>query len=251
MRVLLIDDDQLIISSLSEVLSFHDYEVETAANGEQGIKKLKTSSFDVIITDLVMDSISGLEVLEAANKHDPEAEVILITGNATVESAVNAIRKGAYDYLVKPFQIQDFLLAVQRGIEKRRLSVENQQLIADLQEKNNELESALDELKKTQDRLLQTERKAATVETVVAMKHEINNPLTAILNKVQVLREKNQTRSSPLLEKDLIKMEELIKRICSTLRKLDHINNPVSTQYCDGVSMLDISGSTSESIESE
>jgi len=251
MRVLLIDDDQLIISSLSEVLSLNDYEVETASNGEQGISKLKSNCFDVIVTDIIMDAISGLEVLEAANQHDPEAIVILITGNATIESAVNAIRKGAYDYLVKPFQIQDFLLAVRRGIEKRWLSVENQQLIADLQGKNNELESTLDKLKETQDRLLQAERKAATVETVVAMKHEINNPLTAILNKVQVLREKNQTRSSPLLENDLIKMEKLIKRICATLQKLDHIGNPVSTLYCDGVSMLDISSSTSESTESK
>jgi ActR/RegA family two-component response regulator len=249
--VLLVDDEFIILSSLSDVLALHGYQVETAQSGEEGIQKLEKRTFDLIVTDLIMGSVDGLELLDSAQRKDPDSVVIIVTGYATIESALDAIRKGAYDYLVKPFEIQNFLLAIQRGAEKRRLSIENRRLINDLQTNNEQLEKTLDELKRTQHLLLQTERKAAVMETVIAMKHEINNPLTAIMNKIQLLQEKDTEKVTSCLSKDLATMKDLVQRICETLRKLDNIKEPVSTHYCNGVSMLDISGSSTDSAQSQ
>ena len=242
-KILLVDDESIVLSSLKDVLSMNGYCVETCLNGEEGLKKIENSDFDLILTDLVMEPINGLELLEKAQINDPDSIVILMTGYATVESAVDAIRKGAYDYLLKPFQIQNLLLTIRRGVEKRRLSLENRSLIYDLKENNAKLTTALKELRKTQKKLLQSERRAAVTETVIAMKHEINNPLTAMLNKIQILQERCENQPD-YLNRDLQIVLELICRISNTMKKLDNIQQPVSTIYTDGISMLDIPGST-------
>ncbi|MBN1357044.1 response regulator [bacterium] len=247
LNILLVDDEPIILSSLSDVLSLHGYHSDTAQSGEEGIRKIEENSYDLIVTDLIMGSVDGLELLDRAHQIDTDIVVIIVTGYATIESALDAIRKGAYDYLVKPFEIQNFLLAIQRGAERRRLSTENRGLIADLQGKNEQLENALNELRMTQNRLLQSERKAAVMETVIAMKHEINNPLTAIMSKIQILQEKDANTPDHCMTRDLDTMKSLVHRICETLKKLDNIKEPVSTQYCNGISMLDISGSVSDS----
>jgi len=245
LRILLVDDEPIVLSSLKNVLSHQDYIIETASNGQEGIQKLKSQNFDIVLTDLMMEPLNGLELLEQTQKYDPDSIVILMTGYATIESAVDAIRKGAYDYLVKPFKIQNLLLTIERGAEKRRLSLENRSLIADLQKNNDALGNTLAELRTTQNRLVQSERRAAVMETVIAMKHEINNPLTTILNKLQILHEKHLASDEAGLCRDLETMKDLVCRITNTLKKLDNIKEPVTTIYTDGISMLDIPGSTS------
>ena len=248
-NILLVDDESIVRNSLKDVLALNGYRVQTAENGKDGIDKLKGSDYDLVVTDLVMEPVNGLELLEAAQKLDPDSIVVLMTGYATVESAIDAIRKGAYDYLLKPFQIQNLLLTIQRGVEKRRLSLENRRLISDLTNKNLTLNNTLAELKTTQKRLLQSERRAAVMETVIAMKHEISNPLMAMLNKIQILQEKCRGKSQSWIFDNLLFMENLARRISDTLKKLDNIQEPISTTYTDGISMLDIPGSAKSRIQ--
>ncbi|MBN1550370.1 response regulator [bacterium] len=247
LRILLVDDEPVVRSSLEAVLDSHGYSIDTAQNGQEALTKFTDKSYDLIITDLVMKPVNGLELLDKAQKSDPESIVILITGYATIESAVEAIRMGAYDYLVKPFQMHSLLLTIERGAEKRRLSLENRRLIADLKTKNCELEKTLKELKQTQKLLLRSERKSAVIETVIAMKHEICNPLSAIMSKIQILQERCPKNNMSSLNNDLKTIHDLACRISNTLKELDNIQDPVSTIYTNGISMLDISGSTSNS----
>lgn len=107
MRILCVDDDAtaraVYVGGLEEALP--DDQVVEAASGEEAVDRLGRESFDVVLTDLVMPGISGLEVLRAAKSHSPSTEVIVVTGQASVDTAVDAMRRGARDYLEKPINI--------------------------------------------------------------------------------------------------------------------------------------------------
>ena len=242
-KILVIDNERRMCHVLKSALELDKHEVEVAYDGEAGLKKIRQNEFDVVITDLKMPGMDGIGVLEQVKKISPRAEVILMTAYATAQTAVEAMRKGAYDYLVKPFQIQTLLLTISRGFEKQKLSLENKRLISDLIRKNQILTETLDKLTKTQAKLVQSERTAAVIETVIAMKHEINNPLTGILNKLQILQERYSGTQKSELISDLKIIHDATVRISDTIEKLDRIGNPVSTTYTEGVSMLDIGAS--------
>ncbi len=241
-RVLLVDDEPTVLETLRDMLVLDGFSVDTARNGREGLKRLTAGNdqYDVILTDLVMQPVGGMDLLARARKLDPDVIVILMTGHATIESATNAIRMGAYDFLIKPFQITDLKLTLRRGNEKRQLSVENRTLIANLQRNNLELEAAMEKLQATQAKLIESERKSAVMETAVAVKHEIINPLTAMITKVQVFLDRDcyDSRSEIHDCLDTIKSQSL--RISRILSQLDHLDHPVCTDYANGIRMLDI-----------
>jgi len=164
-----------------------------------------------------------MKVLEKARKLDPEIIVILMTGYATIESAVKAIRSGAYEYLLKPFLIPDLMLTIERGLEKRRLFKENRRLIEDMKEKNRELEETLTKLRDAQNQLIQLAQKHAVTETVTNLKHEIINPLTSILSRVELIMEDNDV---PNDGHEMLKCLQVIQsqstRISKIVSNLDH-----------------------------
>lgn len=124
-RILVIDDEQIMRDGCTRILSKGDWEVTTAENGEVGLAAVKKGDgFDIILLDLMMPGISGMEVLEAVNQVDPDLLVIVITGYATVESAVEAMKKGAYDFIPKPFTPDQLRIVVKRALEKRLLQRE-------------------------------------------------------------------------------------------------------------------------------
>lgn len=225
-RILLVDDERAVVESLKELLMLEGFYVDTADSGEQGIALLESARsnhrfYDLVLTDLVMPPLDGMKVLEKAHDIDPEVVVILMTGYATIESAVHAIRNGAYEYLLKPFLIPDLMLTIERGLEKRRLFKENRRLISDLKDKNTELIDALDKLKKTQNQLIQMAQKHAVSETVSNLKHEIINPMTSILARVQLILEQDHPDSS----EDFINCLEIIQsqtvRVSKIVANLD------------------------------
>ncbi len=116
-RVLVIDDDPLICDGLARILS-EKYSVGTAKNGEEALGKVGEENFDVILTDLVMPGISGMDVLKKVKDSRAETKIIMITAYATVDSAVEAMRSGATDYIRKPFQIDEVLGAVTRALRE-------------------------------------------------------------------------------------------------------------------------------------
>jgi len=121
MRILVVDDERPIREGCRRVLSSKDYEVATAENGKVALETLEQDDIDVILLDLKMPVMSGEEVLQILQERHPDIPVIIITGHGTVDTAVECMKKGAYDFITKPFQIDQFLVTVNRASEKRRL----------------------------------------------------------------------------------------------------------------------------------
>ncbi len=124
-RVLVVDDEKDICKALEFLLSGEGYAVRTAASGEEAVELLRKEDFDVVLTDLKMDGLDGIGVLEESKKLSPETAVILMTAYASVESAVAAMKKGASDYIVKPFINEEIRLTLRRTLEEVRLRSEN------------------------------------------------------------------------------------------------------------------------------
>ena len=123
-KILIIDDEEVALDSCTEILAGSGYNVATAANGSEGLSILKDFEPDLVFVDLKMPGISGLEVLEEIFSSNPTIVTIVITGFATVSSAVEAMKQGAYDFLPKPFTPDEFRLIARRGLEKRSLVLE-------------------------------------------------------------------------------------------------------------------------------
>ena len=124
-HILVIDDEETIRDSCEQTLSKEGYRVTTAEEGTEGLRRMKEESFDIILLDLKMPGLSGVEVLERIRKSDPDAIVIIITGYPSVESAIETLKMGAYDYISKPFTPEELRIIVGRALEKRSLVLEN------------------------------------------------------------------------------------------------------------------------------
>ena len=120
-RVLVVDDEPMIRQLLTDVLGDEGYQIETVPGGEEAILALRDSRFDFVITDLMMPGINGLKVCETVKELDPETEVIVMTGYASLNTAVECMKLGAADYLNKPVNIDEIRIVLQRLLEKKRL----------------------------------------------------------------------------------------------------------------------------------
>jgi len=123
--VLVIDDEESMRIGCLQTLSDEGYKVELSENGEQGLEKIRKKSYDLILLDLRMPGLDGMEVLGMICEVDPAAVVVVITGYATIESAVDAMKRGAYDFLPKPFTSDALLTIAKRAIDSKRLTMEN------------------------------------------------------------------------------------------------------------------------------
>jgi len=133
--VLVVDDEQGILDSLSKIFARERIKVLTARDGEQGLEILRRQRVGVLLTDLMMPKVSGLDLLKAAKTIAPETEVILMTAYGTVETAVQAMKEGAYDFVTKPLKRAHVVRSVRNALEKQLLVVENRALRAQLAEK--------------------------------------------------------------------------------------------------------------------
>jgi two-component system response regulator PilR (NtrC family) len=124
-KILIVDDERSMRDVLSIMLKRVGYGVTVASDGEEAIAHIDKELFDLVITDLKMPKAGGLEVLKAVKESSPESVVLIITAYASTESAVEAMKLGAYDYLTKPFQVDEVQLIIRNALEKRRLSTEN------------------------------------------------------------------------------------------------------------------------------
>ncbi len=116
-KILIADDDKEIRSLLQEILSDEGYDAQVASDGIKAIEAIKNGDFDIVITDLIMPGADGLEVLKQSQSKNKDTLVLIITGFATIESTIEAAKSGAYDYLTKPFLIEEIKLLVRKGFE--------------------------------------------------------------------------------------------------------------------------------------
>src|SRR5262252_5212214 len=124
-RVLVVDDEKVIREILSDFLTMEGYVVRTVENGEHALRELERRSYNLVITDLKMPGVGGLELLERIADMKANVLTVIMTGFGTVETAIEAMKKGAYDYILKPFKIEEVLHVVERGLDRQRLHQEN------------------------------------------------------------------------------------------------------------------------------
>lgn len=130
--ILVVDDDPIVCGSLTELLRFEDYQVDTASDGEAALALMETKPYNLIITDVSMPGLSGLDVLKRVKQEHPLAEVILTTAYGTVESAVQSIKLGAFNYLTKPIVDEEIRIMVSRCLEVQAMKAENEDLKQEL-----------------------------------------------------------------------------------------------------------------------
>ena len=127
-RVLVVDDEKVIREILADFLSLEGFWVRTAEDGAAAVAELDAHPYDLVISDLKMPNMGGIELLEHINRTMPNVVTVIMTGFGTVETAIDAMKRGAYDYVLKPFRIEEVVHIIQRGLEKRRLAAENLRL---------------------------------------------------------------------------------------------------------------------------
>jgi len=134
-HLLLVEDEAPLRQAIAEQLSDRGYHVEQADSGEAAVARLADFAFDIIVTDLRLPGIDGAAVVDAAVERYPEIVAIVVTGYGTVKDAVEAIKRGAWDFVSKPFQIDELLHVLDSALEQRRLRSENEYLRAQLEER--------------------------------------------------------------------------------------------------------------------
>lgn len=122
--ILIIDDEKSIRKTLTEILSYEGYKIEEAADGEEGLKKFRDKNFDIVLCDIKMPKIDGIEFLEKAREINDEVPIIIISGHGNIETAVEAVKKGAYDYISKPPDLNRMLITLRNAMDKTSLVAE-------------------------------------------------------------------------------------------------------------------------------
>ncbi len=146
-RVLVVDDEPSVVEVFREFLSGEGYELSVASSGEEALRLIPELKPDIVLTDINLPGLSGLEVMRFAKSVDPEVAVIVVTGYASASTAIDALRQGAYDYVTKPFDLDDVHQIVERGVANRRLKSINRRLVEELRQKNEILQRHEQELR--------------------------------------------------------------------------------------------------------
>src|SRR3954462_14104691 len=126
--ILIIDDEKAIRKTLTEILSFEGYKLEEAADGEEGLKRFKEKAFDVVLCDIKMPKIDGIDFLQKAVETNPDIPIIMISGHGNIETAVEAVKKGAYDFIQKPPDLNRLLITIRNAMERNNLVNETKSL---------------------------------------------------------------------------------------------------------------------------
>ncbi|MEP7258939.1 MAG: sigma-54 dependent transcriptional regulator, partial [Flavitalea sp.] len=183
-NILIIDDEKAIRKTLSEILSYEGYKIEEAGDGEEGLRKFKEKTFDVVLCDIKMPKLDGIEFLDKVREHNPDVPVIMISGHGTIETAVEAVKKGAYDYIAKPPDLNRLLITIRNAMDKTNLVAETKVLkrkVSKVEEMIGEsspivkIKETIDKVAPTEARILVTGENGVGKELVARWVHEKSN----------------------------------------------------------------------------
>src|SRR5688572_26418616 len=192
-NILIIDDEKAIRKTLSEILSFENYKVDEAADGEEGLKKFKDGSYDVVLCDIKMPKIDGLEFLQKAVEANADVPVIMISGHGNIETAVEAVKKGAYDFIQKPPDLNRLLITIRNAMERNSLVTETKVLRRKANKVQEmvgaspgiaKIKETIEKVAPTEARILITGENGVGKELVARWVHEKSNRADASLVEV-------------------------------------------------------------------
>ena len=211
-KILIIDDEASIRDSCSQVLSKEGYVTDTAEDGSIGLEKVKETKPDLVMVDLKMPGISGMEVLESLKEIDPDIVSIVITGYATIESAVEAMKLGAYDYVPKPFTPDELRLITRRGLEKRSLLLETA--------------------------TLRQEKKQMEENFISLVTHELRSPMIAVKQYFDVILDeeisgKLKNKQKEMLGRASERIDGLMKLVNDWLQMMGIKENEIDKRFQD------------------
>jgi len=191
--LLIIDDEKAIRKTLSEILSFEGYKIDEAADGEEGLKKFKEKTFDLVLCDIKMPKMDGIEFLEKAGEVNADVPIIMISGHGNIETAVEAVKKGAYDYISKPPDLNRLLITIRNAMDKSTLVSEAKVLkrrVSRVQEMIGEsspikkIKETIEKVAPTDARILITGDNGVGKELVARWVHEKSNRASAPIVEV-------------------------------------------------------------------
>jgi len=237
MRILVVDDEDSVRGVLSQVLTEGGFKVSEAANGAEALAQFEKIPFPLVITDIVMPEMTGIELLEKIKSRYPSTQVIIITSHASLSTAVEALRCGAYDYLFKPFEDLDLILAAtERAVEKIQLKAENQRLINKLKGHNTELERRVKKrtlelerinsqlIKEIQERIRSQDAaesaNRAKDDFLANMSHELRTPLNHIIGFSDIILRKHFGELNDVQEEYLNDVLESSKHLLTLINGL-------------------------------
>ncbi|MBO9571160.1 MAG: sigma-54-dependent Fis family transcriptional regulator [Chitinophagaceae bacterium] len=183
-NILIIDDEKAIRKTLAEILSYEGYKIEEAGDGDEGLRKFREKIYDVVLCDIKMPRIDGIEFLDKVREINPDVPVIMISGHGTIETAVEAVKKGAYDYIAKPPDLNRLLITIRNAMDKNTLVTETKVLkrkVSRVDEMIGESEGiikireTIDKVAPTEARILITGENGAGKELVAKWVHEKSN----------------------------------------------------------------------------
>ncbi len=230
-RILVVDDELGIREGCRRALTPYGFEVEVAENGPTGLRKLREGRFDVLLLDVMMPGMTGLEMWQQARQLDPDLICIIITGYATVELAVQAIREGAHDFITKPFTSELLLQVINRELERRQLRREAERARA-LEEEARELSRAKAELEKLE---------AIESRFMLTMVHILRAPVAVLQNSIQLIRKGYvpPEEQPALLERAEQRADELLTTL-DDLLLLAYLKEGVGLTKAKTVSVADV-----------
>jgi len=192
-NILIIDDEKAIRKTLTEILSYEGYKIEEASDGEEGLRRFRDKTFDVVLCDIKMPKLDGIEFLDKVRELNPDVPVIMISGHGTIETAVEAVKKGAYDYIAKPPDLNRLLITIRNAMDKNNLVAETKVLkrkVSKVEEMIGESEpiqkirETIEKVAPTEARILITGENGVGKELVAKWVHEKSNRATGPLVEV-------------------------------------------------------------------
>ncbi len=224
-RLLVVDDEESLRITTAAIFEREGYIVDTASSGDEAIDLLSKADYDLVLTDLHMEGGDGISVLNRIRQEAPLTISVVLTGFASVESAIAALQEGAYDYLIKPCDIETMKHTIRRGVEHRRLMLAEQKARADLQQLNLDLERRIEErtaeLKRVNVELADANR--AKDVFLATLSHELRTPLTPVVGWIKLLRsgaldEKSVSQALDAIERNAWLQSRLIDDLLDTSR---------------------------------
>ena len=232
-KLLVIDDDEEIVKRLKKFLEKEGYEVAYALNGKEGLNIIENSKVDVVITDIKMDDMDGIEVLRRAKRLYQDIEGVMVTGFKEQELAIRSLRAGAIDYITKPVNLDKLLFAVEKAVERinlnrtrlyrnRELKISSEIVSKMNEELERRVQQRTKELSQTQALLFQTSKLATLGEMSAGLAHEINQPLGGISLVAKHLRKlmEREALSREEIESGLRDIESSVKRMSKVIQHI-------------------------------